>query len=411
MADELKFEEGSQSDFPDRIADHLSKALPEAQSKAEFMCDRNFKESQRQKLKKVEEILQGRDVDALMAQDPSVVFEVVLRSGRLAIVNNHENEALDKTYEWFKKKFQEFDIRKHSKHSSLMICLVIWMNRTLRQRLQDLRLRECGDDVKRNYRTIQVKDPLTGEKVIDETTQKPKKQRVKAIIGNGMITNDDGEETSPIDQVDEDGQIHSPNRSRSAIHRSLAVKPTKTVYNDVKQVIQHDPEGKLREMVVKDNPAINAHIILKRLHIDGESLQEISKSLGAPNSSVNSILVRDAYPYLGQYVLNHLEGYEPETLRQTVEADRDGVLTKACMKDQHGERCPNAHVQYLAKQFCVCFDTPEHPVRGFEAVTRELVEKYGYNITKEMVEEFWRTTGVMTLTKAVRLFNVKKRNS
>ena len=420
MADELKFEESLRSDYPDQVVEHPPKALPEAQSKAEFMCDRNFEESQRQRILKSAAILQDQfenlDVTTLKQKDPLVVFWTVWSAVRteepkvkLPIVRANENEAIEKTIKWFVKNFDKFNVVKeledgqkvaiYPAHYSLMDCLAAWICAKLRWSLKDLQKYKRGEDGDFYYRDRQVINP---------NTKKEETIRERRNIGEGAIVGDDGDILTLLELLDENRQINLP-KSRSAIHRSLADKPTKAVCADVIKVIAEDPEGKLREMVVKDNPAINAHIILKRLHIDDESLQEISKSLGAKNSSVNSLLDRHAYPYLGQIVLNHLECYEPETLRQAVEADRDGILTRplACIKDQHGKSCPNAHVQYFAKQFCVCFDTPEHPVRGFEAVTRELVEQHGYNITVEMVEEFWRTTGVMTVTKAVRLFNVK----
>lgn len=263
-----------------------------------------------------------------------------------------------------------------------------------------MRRRNRGEDGNFYYHDRQVTNPNTGE---------PETQRVRRNIGEGVIINDNGEEATLLDLIDENNQINLP-KSRSAIHRSLADKPTKAVYADVMQVIKEDPEGKLREMCLNNNPAINAYVILNRLHINDERQSAISESLGVPNASVNSLLDRHAYPYLGQVVLKHIEGYEPETLRQAIEADSDGILTRplACMRDPRNNIYHQAHVQYLAKQFCSCFDTT---VRSIEEVTRELVEKYGYNITVEMVKEFWRTTGVITVTKAVRLFNVKKHDS
>jgi hypothetical protein len=414
MADELRLDLSPQSNT---VVDAVSHGY---QSKAEFMCDRNFAESRRREFNKakktIEEILQGRDVAALMQQDPSFVFAVIYRSRQLAAVRNDENEAIAKTYIWFQKKFQQFDITKYDGIFSLMTCLVIWINSYLRPKLKESRLWQRGDDVspkyqklevdylKRHYKKAKAKDPITGKVIIDEKTGKPKKQWLKMIADVGNSAGDDGEEFTLLDLIDEDRQINLP-KSRSAIHTSLAkleASEIKQTCQELKDLIIQDPDGKLRAMCIDDNPRWNCQEILIRLHIRDERQSHIAKDLGVNNGSITTILRDRAYPYLGGYALSH--GYKPETIDKAVLANPKGILTKTKMKDANGKNnCPQTNAYYLAQQLLTAFDE----MRSTEEVTRELVDKYQYNITVEMVQQFWDNEGKPAVAKAVRLFNVK----
>jgi hypothetical protein len=374
-------------------------------TKAEFMCDLNFEQSRRRALKTIEVILQGRDVAALMQQHPSFVFTVVYQSERLARVRDHENEALVRTYDWFQKKFQQFDITKYGESFSLMTCLVIWINRYLRKRLEDLRLRQISDDVKRHYRQLQVKDPVTGKVIIDGKTGKPKKQRVKVLDSlDQPFNNEDGEATF-LDHLDENHQINLL-KSRSAIHNSLNKLEAAEIRQncqEIKELIINDPEGKLRAMCIDGKPEWNCQEILYRLQVLHEKQSDIAKDLGANNNAIERKLRDHAYPYLGSYAIGH--GYEPATTCKAVLANPQGILTKTKMKDANGKNnCPQANAYYFAQQFLIDFGK----MRSTEDVTRELVDKYQYNITVEMVQEFWDEEGKSAVAKAVRIYNVKK---
>jgi hypothetical protein len=282
MADELHCEQDLQ---PLLVVDYPPNARSRGQSKAKFMCDHNFAGSRRQQLGKVRKILQGREAPVLMAQDPSVVFEVMLWSGRLERVYDSEQEILSNTWRWFTRKFRDFDINKYGQSSSLMECLTIWINSYLRPKLDESRRWLRNDALpsdsqrleirylQKHYKKEKVKDPKTGKIVIDPKTGKPKERWTK-IIADGTTINEDGEETTLLDLIDENGQTHS-SRSRSAIHRSLADKPTKAVCGDVMKSIKNDPEGRLREIYLESNPAVNAYEILYRMHIRYESLAGI----------------------------------------------------------------------------------------------------------------------------------------
>ncbi|MDX2255754.1 MAG: hypothetical protein NW214_09580 [Pseudanabaenaceae cyanobacterium bins.39] len=418
MADELKFEESLRSDYPDQVVEHPPKALPEAQSKAEFMCDRNFEESQRQRILKSAAILQDQfenlDVTTLKQQDPLVVFWTVWSAVRteepkvkLPIVRANENEAIEKTIKWFVKNFDKFNVVKeledgqkvaiYPAHYSLMDCLVAWINSNLRERLKDLRKRKRGQDGDFYYRDRQVINP---------NTKKEETIRERRNIGEGAIVGDDGEILTLLELLDENRQINLP-KSRSSIHsglEKLAAAETTQTCLEIEQLIINDPDGKLRAMCIDGNPLWDCQEILYRKHILHEKQSKIAEDLGADNDAIERKLRDHAYPYLGAYALSH--GYEPATTRKAVLANPNKILTKTKMKDAKGKsNCPEANAYYLAQQFLTDFDKN----RSTEDVTRELVNKYQYNITVEMVQEFWEEEGKPAVAKAIRLYNVKKR--
>lgn len=126
MADELKFDESLRSDYPDRVVEYLPNARSEAQSKAKYMCDRNFEvlqEQERETFLKSAAIVttscDNDDIKVLMSQDPYIVFWSVYATGKLYKVRSHENEALEKTAIWFAKNFAEkFNLNKQDKRET-----------------------------------------------------------------------------------------------------------------------------------------------------------------------------------------------------------------------------------------------------------------------------------------------------
>ena len=421
MADELTFDESLRSDYCDQVVEHPPNARSEAQSKAEYMCDRNFEESSRQRILKSAAILQDQfenlDVTTLKQQDPLVVFWTVWSAARteeskvkLPIVRANENEAIEKTIKWFVKNFDKFNTFKeiedgkkeafYPANYSLMDCLAAWICAKLRWSLKDLRKYKRGEDGKFGdfyYRDRQVINPNTG---------KVETIRERRNIGEGAIAGDDGETLTLLELLDENRQINLP-KSRRAIHtglEKLAAAETTQNCHEIEDLIIDDPESKLRAMCIDGNPLWNCQEILYRKHILHEKQSKIAEDLGADNGAIERKLRDHAYPYLGAYAIGH--GYEPATIRQAVLANPKEILTKTKMKDANGKKnFPQANAYYLAQQFLTDFEKMRSP----EDVTRELAARYQYNITVEMVQKFWEEEGKPAVAKAIRLYNVKQR--
>jgi DNA-directed RNA polymerase specialized sigma24 family protein len=298
----------------------------------------------------------GTAKEILLQLDPRQIFWIIHRTGRLPRINPTENEALEKTFEWFRSHFKEFNPSKPE--LDLESNLVAWIYGNLKRRLWDVR--HGRNDERKNWRR---EVGLTSKlEEADEGTN-------ETVDENKEIVN----------------RIYQP---RNTILENLA---RRELNEGISRILAQEKDA-LQRVLFDNRPECNAYDIVDKLYYQGERLQDIADRFGVRPGSIANFLTRTVYPMLGSTIL---QVYEPDNIKEVVKNDRDGILRDCFMG-----KMPEVNVQYLSMQFLRTFRVPP---RSFADVASELVIRYNYKLSSKDLEKFWQEKGIRVLVKALRV--------